>query len=305
MGGSALEALTPMKKLLVGGLPVVAVVAPIVVGILDPPRVRAASRPGTRAQAPLPEFEVASVKINKSGLSGKVNLQTLPGGRFTAENVTLRQLIRNAYMLQDAQVSGGPKWIDDDRFDIVAKAGGDDLGDPFLATQRGQPSRGQLMLRALLADRFMLLYHNEAREMSTYSLVAARRDGTLGPSLKRSALDCSTPRSGCGLRLMPGNMTGGGASMSQLANSLAAFVGRQVFDRTELAGDFDFTLMWTPDQIPPGLEQKAAAMKLPPIDPNGPSIFTALQEQLGLKLDAVKGPVVVLVVDRAEHPKEN
>jgi uncharacterized protein (TIGR03435 family) len=100
-------------------------------------------------------------------------------------------------------------------------------------------------------------------------------------------------------------MTANSASMTQLANSLAAFVGRIVFDRTQLQGNFDFTLKWTPDQIPAGLERKAAAMNLPPIDPNGPSIFTALQEQLGLKLDVVKGPVDVLVIDRAEHPTEN
>ncbi len=163
------------------------------------------------------------------------------------------------------------------------------------------------MLRALLADRFKLIAHREPREMPFYALVVSRRDGGFGPSMKRADVDCATPegQKQCGLRLMPGDMTANSASMTQLANALAAFVGRIVFDRTELPGNFDFTLKWTPDQIPAGLERKAAAMNLPPIDPNGPSIFTALQEQLGLKLDAVKGPINVLVVDRAELPKEN
>ena len=148
MRGGALEALTPMKRILVAGLPIVAIVAPIVVGILDAPRVRAASFSRILEQEAVVEFEVAWLKVNKSGLMGKVSIQMLPGGRFSAENVTLGQLIRNAYNLQDSQLSGGPKWLDDDRFDIVAKAGGPDRGDPFLAEPRGQPSRGQLMLRA-------------------------------------------------------------------------------------------------------------------------------------------------------------
>jgi bla regulator protein blaR1 len=299
------EALTPMRKVLVTAVPVLAVLIPVIVGVLNAPPIRA-----QQASAPTSlnaEFEVASVKMNKSGLAGKVSIQTLPGGRFSAENVTLRQLIRNAYMLQDVQIAGGPKWLDEERFDIVAKAVGDRLGDPFVAEQTREPSRWQVMLRALLTDRFKLMAHREPREMPYYALLVSRRDGPFGPSLKRSDVDCSTAdgQKQCGLRLMPGNMTANSASMTQLANSLAAFVGRIVFDRTQLQGNFDFTLKWTPDQIPAGLERKAAAMNLPPIDPDGPSIFTALQEQLGLKLDAVKGPVDVLVIDRAEHPTEN
>jgi len=299
------EALTPMRKAVVAAVPVLVVVIPVSIGALTAPPIRAqqASAPtGVNA-----EFEVASVKMNKSGLAGKVSIQTLPGGRFSAENVTLRQLIRNAYMLQDVQIAGGPKWLDEERFDIVAKAGGDGLGDPFVAEQTREPSRWQMMLRALLTDRFKLMAHREPRELPYYALLVSRRDGGFGPSLKRSDVDCATPDGPqhCGLRLMPGNMTANSASMTQLANSLSAFVGRIVFDRTELPGNFDFTLKWTPDQIPAGLERKAAAMNLPPIDPNGPSIFTAVQEQLGLKLDAVKGPIDVLVIDRAEHPTEN
>jgi bla regulator protein blaR1 len=299
------EALTPMRKAVVAAVPVFGVLIPIIVGVVSAPRIRAQQAPpAANVHA---EFEVASVKMNKSGMAGKVSIQTLPGGRFNAENVTLRQLIRNAYMLQDVQIAGGPKWLDDDRFDIVAKAAGEGLGDPFVAEQTREPSRWQVMLRALLAERFTLVAHREPRELPYYALLVSRRDGALGSSMKRTDVDCATPdgQKQCGLRLMPGNMTGNSASMSQLANSLAPFLGRIVFDRTELRGNFDFTLKWTPDQVPAGLERKAAAMNLPPVDPNGPSIFTALQEQLGLKLDAVKGPVDVLVIDRVEHPTEN
>src|SRR5262245_15537402 len=110
-------------------------------------RVRAQS-----PQTPAPAFEVASVKLNNSG-DGRVMLSQQPGGRFTATNVPLRLLIRNAYQLQDFQITGGPSWIAEERFDIVAKAeSGDQMGDPFRAEQSGQPSRGPLMIRALLAD---------------------------------------------------------------------------------------------------------------------------------------------------------
>ena len=314
MLGVRSESLTPVKKALVSAVPIAAVIAPFVVGVLNAPPARAqqiASAPGKS-----PEFDVASVKPNRFGIAGKVSIQTQPGGRFTAENVTARQLIRFAYRLQDSQLSGGPRWLDDERFDIVAKAAGD-IGEPFLSEQNGQVSRAQLMLQSLLADRFKLVVHTEARELATYALVAARRDGTLGPQLQRSTLDCSmvadarrpAPAPGdqpaCGIRMFPGRLVAGGAGLSQLANSLAAIVGRLVFDRTGLTGSFNFTLTWTPDQIPTGYDKKAGALGLPPADPNGPSIFTALQEQLGLKLDAQKGPVDTLFIDRVEHPVEN
>src|SRR4051812_10798900 len=106
---------------------------------------------GSQSTAGLPQFEVATIKPNKSG-DGRVMMQIQPGGRMNATNVTLRMLIRNAYQLQDFQIVGGPAWLNDDRFDLVAKAESDGLGDPFQAERRGEPSRGQLMLRQLLAE---------------------------------------------------------------------------------------------------------------------------------------------------------
>ena len=283
--------------------------------------------PVVGANQSAPQFEVASIKPNKSG-DGRVMIGVQPGGRFTATNVTLRMLIRNAYQLQDFQITGGPSWLADDHFDIVAKAeAGDTMGDPFRAEQSGQPSRGQLMIRALLAERFKLVVHDETKEMPIYALVVARSDGKLGPQLKVSETDCAAvlaagrgrgrgpmppppepgqPAPQCGFRIGMGNMAVGGAPLTQVANSLAMFVGRIVVDKTGLSGNYDFTLTWTPDQMPqrpPGAPEPL--VNGVPIDANGPSIFTAIQEQLGLKLDSQRGPVAVLVIDRAERPTEN
>jgi len=110
----------------------------------------------------------------------------------------------------------------------------------------------------------------------------------------------------CGIRIAPGNMSVGGSTMAQFANTLGMFVGRVVVDKTGLSGNYEFNLTWTPDNLPqrpPGAPEPL--INGAPIDPNGPSIFTAVQEQLGLKLDSQKGPVSVLVIDRAEHPTEN
>ena len=106
----------------------------------------------------------------------------------------------------------------------------------------------------------------------------------------------------CGIRIAPGNMSVGGSTLAQFANSLSMFVGRIVVDHTGLTDNFDFNLTWTPDQMP---QRPPGAPEPPPIDPNGPSIFTAVQEQMGLKLDSQRGPVSVLVIDRVEHPTEN
>jgi uncharacterized protein (TIGR03435 family) len=173
-------------------------------------------------------------------------------------------------------------------------------------------------------ERFKLEVHNEQKDMPIYALALARSDGKLGPQLQRSEIDCAAmtaagrgrgpaampppgpPQPGdrpqCGIRVAPGNMTVGGSSMTQFANSLSMFVGRIVQDHTGLTGNFDFNLTWTPDQMP---QRPPGAPEPPPIDPNGPSIFTALREQLGLRLDSQRGPVDVLVIDRAEHPTEN
>ena len=268
-----------------------------------------------------PQFEVASIKPSNN-VGGRVGIQTLPGGRLNATSVTLRYLIQFAYRLQAFEVIGGPDWVDNDRFDIAAKGDAPDGDNQFSADQAGSPSRAQLMLRSLLADRFKLVVRNETREQSMYALVAARSDGRLGSDLHRSTADCvsdSAPgsqtavkpapsdakQSPCGIRLGLGTMAMGGATMKQLASTLAGLLNRSVVDHTSLTGAFDATLHWTPGQETPGLATKAGFAPAGLVDQNGPSLFTALPEQLGLKLDSMKGPVDVLVVVSAQRPAAN
>jgi uncharacterized protein (TIGR03435 family) len=267
-------------------------------------------------------FEVASVKANKSG-DNRIGIGFQPGGRFRATNVPLRELISAAHgtpqPLPAFQITGGPKWIESDRFDIVAKAPGDPQPGP-----NGPPPAMFAMLRTLLADRFQLILHRETKDMAIYALVLARADGKLGPQLKPATTDCAAmmaaargrgapppppapgDRMPCGMRMFPGNLSGGSSPIAQLTNVLARFVNRTVVDQTGLTGNYDLDLQWTPDQMPQGRgDPPPGAPALPAIDPNGPSIFTAVQEQLGLKLESTKGPVSVVVIDRVEHPTED
>jgi uncharacterized protein (TIGR03435 family) len=254
------------------------------------------------AQAQAQKFEVASVKPNTSG-ERNISIGMEPGGRFTARNVPLRLLILNAYRLQDFQLVGGPDWIASERFDITAKGYGD-----FTPPTPGGPAGGaQLMMRSLLEERFQLATHQETRTLPIYALVLAREDKKLGPQLKVSPVDCvalagvrrqggpppafapGEPRP-CSTRMAPGMLSANGFPISNLAQTLSQSVGRFVVDRTGLTGNFDVELSWAPDQGPQGG------------DVTGASIFTALQEQLGLKLESTRGPVDVTVIDRVERP---
>jgi uncharacterized protein (TIGR03435 family) len=152
----------------------------VVVSAVNAPR---AQPPETHTK--LPAFEVASVKLNKSGDSRVIGGRTQPGGRFTMANVQLREIIRLAYRLQSFQVLGGPNWINSDRFDIVAKA-----------ESSAAPEQVWLMLRTLLAERFKLAVHNETRELPVFALVVARSDGTLGPQLRPADADCVAAAAG-------------------------------------------------------------------------------------------------------------
>ncbi|HEY7188269.1 MAG TPA: TIGR03435 family protein [Vicinamibacterales bacterium] len=256
-------------------------------------------------------FEVASVKPNNSG-DGRVMLAMPPTGRITATNVPARLLLQQAYQVQPFQIIGAPNWTTSDRFDIVAKA-----------PDGTAPELYRPMMRNLLADRFKLKAHMETREMPLYALVLARTDGKLGPSLTSAKADCEAlargrraggpppapPQPGepmqCGMMVGIGNMNAGGIAMADLARSLAGFVNRTVVDKTGLNGRYDFQLTYTPEgRGLPGLPAGAppVGVEAPAADPNGASLFTALQEQLGLKLDSQKGPVEVLVIDSIEQP---
>jgi uncharacterized protein (TIGR03435 family) len=279
--------------------------------------VGSSSSTGLTAQAPekAPQFEVASVKPNKSA-GGGVRIGFMPGGRFVATNVAVRDLISMAYgqpqPLPNFQIIGGPGWVASDRFDIEAKAAGDQP-----PPSAGPPTQMFLMIRSLLAERFKLVAHEETRDQPVYVLRLDRADGKLGPQLRPATVDCAALRGAnrggpppgpptpgqapvCGMMMGPGRLMSGGTPVEMLTNSLSRLVSRVVIDRTGLTGNYEATLEFTPDQsqqpaggLPPGVPAA-------PVD--GPSLFTALKEQLGLKLDSDHAPVRVLIIDKIEPP---
>ena len=280
----------------------------VTISVMPMPRVSAQTSPTSAADA---TFEVASVKPNKS-TDGRVMLSLPPTGRLTATNVPLRLMIRQAFDVQDFQIVGGPSWITSDRFDILAKA-----PEGAVTAEQIRP-----MLRALLADRFKLVTHRETREMPIYALVMARPDGKFGPNMKVNPLDCEAvfragrggappppPQPGepiqCGFMIGPGTMTAGGMQLGELARSLSQFVGGIVVDKTGLKERYDFQLKYAPEGRGFGPGPGPGGAEPPQVDPNLPSLFTALQEQLGLKLESQRGPVEVVVIDRVEQPRED
>jgi uncharacterized protein (TIGR03435 family) len=293
----------------------VTVASSVVIGAVNAPR-RQAQLPAIDAAGL--SFEVASVKPNKSGEAQLAGIMFPPGGRFMARNATLRELILAAYgeaiPLHDSQIVGGPVWVNSDRFDIDAKAASE---PPPGAV--GPPPLMFAMLRTLLRERFKLSAHLQTREMPIYALVMARSDGRLGPQLRQSDVDCDAvratrarggppqpPAAGeaplCGSIAGPGRLTARAATLVALAGwYLSGIANRIVIDRTGLTGVFDWTLEWSPEALPQPL-RASGAPPTPPGDPNGPSIFTALQEQLGLKLESARGPVDVLVIDSVQQP---
>ena len=274
-----------------------------------------AARDSGHASAQTPTFEVASIKPNLSG-TNMVNFGWA-GGRFTAENASLRMLISLAFadgapwpqnrIVINEQWIGGASFASSEHFDIVAKAEGD-------------PQREQLppYLRALLTERFKLVIHREQRSLPIYVLRLDRADGKLGNGLRRSAIDCeknpptqpppaSPPAAassgfaptGCGFRSVPGRAAARGVSIKSLARLMTSWIDdhRPVEDETGLDGPFDIDLEWSTDRpLPPD------APALPPPNPNAPSLFTALREQLGLKAEAGRQSEEILVVDHAERP---
>jgi uncharacterized protein (TIGR03435 family) len=266
-----------------------------------------AQSPTSPAAGPRLTFEVASIKRNVSGDQNS-SIRIQPGGQMTVTNNSLYNLIRNAYGTQRYEMVPGPKlpsWIDSDRWDILAKP---PAGAPEVQEQM------QLRLRSLLEDRFKLVARREMREMPIYELVVARSDGQLGPQIKRSGDQCAAqgrareagaqppplpPGGFCGTRSNNGTVSMKGVPLSNFVRNLGGMTGRVVIDRTGLAGPFDLDLTWTPDPVPGGPPQNPGA----PGD--GASLFAAMQEQLGLKLEAKRAPVEVLVIDSAERPIED
>jgi len=251
------------------------------------------------------KFEVASIRPNKSG-SNRVNLNPLPGGRFTAVNVSVMDLVAAAYgsglPFPRSGILNAPAWMSRDRFDIVAKA-------------EGNPAVEEIarMLRPLLAERFHLSLHEETRERPIYTLTFARSDKALGIGLRPASRDCLGPRepndpipAGCEMVSVPGIFVAHGRPIAVLARLLSSWVEdhRDVRDQTALPGAFDFDLHWTPDRMPVVAPDASPelAQALRSVEANGPSLFTALQEQLGLRLVPGKDQAQVLVIDHVEQP---
>ncbi len=273
------------------------------------------------AAAVSPTFEVATIKPSDGNAHG--GTIGISGDHFKSSNQTLRTVLKFAYGANfgsDDQISGGPNWMDSARFDIDAKEEGPVFAEMQQLPGGQQLDRVRLMVQALLADRFKLTFHRETRTITVYALTVAKN----GPKLKTSIDGAATadgveapgPESWRGIRgTGRGELAGKQATPEMLANVLGMqpeIGGRVVIDRTGLTGKYDFTLQWTPElsvgrgfngqrpNNPGGVAQDASSQ-----DSSGPSIFTALQEQLGLGLETAKGPVDVIVIDHVEMPSEN
>jgi uncharacterized protein (TIGR03435 family) len=298
------ESMNLGKRLLlfVGG--VLAVSVPLTVGALNPPSIRAQERakpvPQPIATSALPEFEVASIK--PSAPDSNLRVDFAPGGKLFITNATLRFLVKIAYDIGDDQLVGGPRWIGSKRFDLAATPerplGGDPKGmapDQLLVFHK--PVR--LRLQRLLADRFQLELRREATPMPIFALVVAK-GGPKKLTITKSAGDPQlNANSGSGV------LNAVGVDMATLAKFLSeGQTGRPVVDVTGLKDKYDFHLEWAPDTIQNSPPPDSAANQ-PPADVGGVSIFTALQQQLGLKLDARTDAADRLVVVRAELPSAN
>jgi len=301
----AIMAHRPARRL--GPLQVLTLIAAAAAALAGPIAVGLAQAPATHIESQPPAhlaFDVASVKANHSGRAGYDGFQ-ISHGSLTVKNVSLKMLISAAYGIQGARIDGGPAWLSSDRYDIVAKG-----------ADGAQKQQVWLMLRSLLASRFQLAMRTETKELPIYALEV----GKSSKLPKREDADCepSAPAelgqafsAPCGSVVMAygprgGHMLGRKVPLVEIADAIAVLVERPVVERTGLTGAYNVELQWTPEgyqTFTPENEGHRRADSGPP-EP-GPSIFAALQEQMGLKLAGTKGPVEVLVIDRAEKPSEN
>ena len=273
-----------------------------VICLMGLPLVTAVTSPGTsRVAAQAVAFETASVKANRTGVDDMSVGRR--GNSYTAINAPLKFLIFSALGIsfESSRLVGGPEWIEKERFDIAAAI-----------PENARPADLPRMLRTLLEQRFRLLVHTESRDVPIYALRLARTDGKLGPRLTPSTLDCAALLAGrgsaaplppqadgrptCRASASGRSFRGGGSSIAVLAAILPQQVGRPVQDRTGLTGLFDFDLEFSPE----GRDLAATA-----VGGDTPSIFTALPEQLGLRLESARAPLDVFVIDRVERPTDD
>jgi uncharacterized protein (TIGR03435 family) len=240
---------------------------------------------GQAAGPATPEFEAATIKPVKNPNPNRTH-DRAEGRRFSAYSVTLRELIMITYELDAQQITGGPAWVASDEYDVEAVAGeGVDIHE-----------QGQAMLAKLLADRFQLKFHREQRTIPVYALTVAKGGSKLTAAKEGGMQNAGCEHFGaCSFRSEP---------LAHFVRWLAnAVLDRPVVDKTGIAGTFDFTLKWTPDES----QFSTSGLRAPAAGDNAmaPPLFTAIEEQLGLKLEPEKAPAEVLVIDHVERPTEN
>ncbi len=260
----------------------------------------AAQSPQPAPDTARPTFEVASNNPKKSG-SPTGGADAVPNGRVFVSNTSLYDLIRNGFELQRHEMVSGdqlPSWIQSEKWDIAAQ------GPPI--TDQSSQRRLRVMLQNLLIDRFKLVTRREVRDIPVYALVFARSDRRLGPQIQVSTLDCAALVAAaakaaapgavkvCGRDSGPGFIDARGVPLADFLRTLSPSTGRVVIDATGLTDRFDLTLKWTPDQ---GAGNVGALT-------DGTSLFTAIQEQLGLRLEPRQAPMNVFVIESAQRPAE-
>jgi len=243
-------------------------------------------------------FEVASVVPNRSG-SAQMVIRTPRSGLVSATNVTVATLLRYAYDIPEFRIVDAPAWVVTEHFDVTARG-----------HANATVSETRQMVRGLLAERFSVVVRTAQREISMDALT--RAGTSTGPQLRPSSVECSAegaplpsmPSASphCTLRVAFGRINGTGQHIADLVGALSRLTRRHVVDETALAGRYDFVLAYTPDAV---TLDPATRSEFPAIDPDGPALNTALQEQLGLRLRTTRGPVDVLVVERALPPGPN
>jgi bla regulator protein blaR1 len=238
-----------------------------------------------------PAFEVASIKPDPGPI---IRVGKPPGGGLVARGIFIRFLIALAYDVKEFQILDGPSWISHEQYLIEAKPGDNPKGpilSVYLSKQQKEDDEWRLRIQSLLADRFHLRIHRETREQPVYSLVVGKN----GPKFKESRFSESDFRKGAlpGLTMHPYELIGNSVEIRLLADEISRRLSRNVMDHTGLNGEYDFDLRWVPDAADGDSV------------PDGPSIFTAVQEQLGLKLESGKAPVDAIVIDHIEKPSPN
>ena len=260
------------------------------------------------ASAPAFEFVVASIK--PSGPDAPDGFMTTPGrGRvsdtFSARNLSLMNLVKAAYGIpfgaNDGRITGAPKWLDSEKYDVEAKIGSAAVDELNKLSPDQRMLAQRQMLQALLADRCKMMIHRETKDLPVFSLVIAKTGPKLHEANPDEITSIGTSRNGASELI-----TGKARSIADLARWLSVSLGCPVLDKTGLTGKYDYKLEWTPNDNP--APPDSASDRLPPpssADSIGPSLFTAIQEQLGLKLESGKGPVEIIVIDHIERPSGN